>query len=178
MRILFIILALFFMISLAYADNHVLDITQGGYVRLKPNMFNKLEAATVEGWVCWEKSGQRARFFSFGDGKKSMMVYRDAGKNDLIFQLNDENGKSRQIRAVDALTEGRWYHVAAVSGKGGMKLYLNGVMVGSNAYDGCFSQMDDVTENFLGVDKWQGGLYLRGKMDEVRIWKIYRISLV
>ena len=54
------------------------------------------------------------------------------------------------FRVLNLTKLGEWYHLAAVSGKGGMKLYLNGVLVGTNSFKGSFADGPKGENNWLG----------------------------
>ena len=117
-----------------HATNYVLELDgTGGYVELPPNIFNDLEEATVEAWVRWDDfSGAAKRFFNYGDAQQDMSVMSEeatvAGDSATLgFAVCD--GAQKDVKWVDVpavLRTGKWCHVAAVSGKDGMRLYLNG----------------------------------------------------
>ncbi len=144
-------------------------------MRLPSDIFDELTEATVEGWVRWEKFSFMARFFDFGGGYDSLMaVFRFADTNHLRFGLFDENGSFHEITVEGILSEGTWYHIAAVSGTGGMKLYVNGVLVGENSYDGSFSRISGAN-NLLGKDNVdESRPTLNGQLDEVRVLSVAR----
>jgi len=152
-------------VSQGWGENYVLSLDgDGDYVRLPSDIFNELDEATVEGWVRWEKFSTDARFFDFGEREKSMNVYRRQNTNDLWFVLYDEKGERHTITAEGILSEGTWCYIATVSGKSGMKLYINGVLVGENPYDGSFSRIGSGANNLLGKDNWGAGQYLNGQL--------------
>ena len=130
--------------------NHVLELDgSGGYVELPPNIFNDLDEATVEAWVRWDDfSGTGKRLFNYGDALRDMSLYSGYDSTGLRFVVGDPSGKREDLHFV--LAEGflrpqQWCHVAGVSGKGGMKLYLDGALVGTNAYPGSFSSLKNGT---------------------------------
>jgi len=159
----------------AFAVNRVLSLDgDGDYVELPQNIFNELDEATVEGWIKWEKLGKFSRFFDFGALKRNMLVYCFVYTNHLGFALYDENGSQHRIAVEGILSEGTWCHIAAVSGKSGMKLYFNGVLVGENPYDGSFSRISG-ENNLLGQDNSsENRPTLNGQLDEVRVWSVAR----
>jgi hypothetical protein len=57
-----------------------------------------------------------------------------------------------------------------------MKLYLDGVLVGTNAYTGSFSAFTNGTRNYLGerVTTNDPPSNFKGAMDEVRVWRVAR----
>ena len=70
MRLLNVLL-LFLLSNPVLAENRVLELDgQGSYVELPGQIFNGLEAATVEAWVKWEDWAYFSQFFAFGtDGE-------------------------------------------------------------------------------------------------------------
>src|SRR5205823_3486866 len=79
----------------------------------------------------------------------------------------------------DALRPNKWTHIAAVSGSTGMRLYVNGELLGTNAYRGNFPASKSGKTNYLGRSNWpagQPGDDFQGQMDEVRVWKVARAA--
>ena len=76
MRLLNVLL-LFLLSSPVLAENRVLELDgQGSYVELPGQIFNGLEAATVEAWVKWEDWAYFSQFFAFGtDGEWRAMCH-------------------------------------------------------------------------------------------------------
>lgn len=73
------------------------------------------------------------------------------------------------------LTTSRWYHVAATYGGGNIKLYLNGLLVGTQALTGAISA--DATNLTLGKEPGYPLTsavpnYFKGKIDEVRVFNV------
>jgi hypothetical protein len=137
---------------------------------LPARVFGDLEEATVEGWVKWERFTKRARFFDFG--KTDYTMYVESSKPDdptLGFRLQTGVQNFGEIY-VRALRTNEWMHIAAVSGKQGMKLYLNGLLVGTSPYTGSFRSLDNNENNYLGRSNWNSDEYFNGQMDEVRVW--------
>src|SRR5262249_45991049 len=66
-----------------------------------------------------------------------------------------------------------WCHVAAVADNSGMRLYLNGMLVGTNAYAGAFFGREGLRHVLLGESlSYNQGM--DGEMDEVRLWNTAR----
>ncbi len=161
--------------------NRVLELDgTGGYVELPPNIFNDLDEATVEAWVRWDDfSGTGKRLFNYGDAARDMSLYSGYGWTRLTFVVATPTGSISDLRTVNAdgfLRPQHWVHVAGVSGKGGMKLYLDGALVGTNAYTGSFSAFKNGTRNYLGerVTTNAPPSNFKGAMDEVRVWRVAR----
>ena len=180
MKRIFIVLLAFIMVLLtpsAFAVNRVLSLDgDGDYVRLPLNIFNELDEATVEGWVKWKRFPFFSRFFDFGTKEQSMQVTNFQHTPTLRFIIYDSNHTFYYAEAQNALTLNQWYHIAAVSGKEGMKLYLDGVLVAEHPYTGSFSSIINGDNNYIGEDNWGVGQIsdFDGQMDEIRVWKVAR----
>jgi signal transduction histidine kinase/CheY-like chemotaxis protein/ligand-binding sensor domain-containing protein len=161
----------------ATLPNRVLELDgTGGYVELPPNIFNDLDEATVEAWVRFDElSGEGKRLFNYGDALRDMSLYAQNNSKELRFVVADPSGKGADLHWImvgDILRPREWCHVAGVTGKGGMKLYFNGVLVGTNAYSGSFSAFKNGTRNYLGerVTANDAPTMFKGALDEVRVW--------
>jgi PAS domain S-box-containing protein len=161
----------------ASSTNHVLELDgTGGYVELPPNIFNDLDEATVEAWVRFDDlSGREMRVFNYGDALRdmSLMTGYYADNTALAFVVAPD---LHFIRADGVLRPKQWFHLAGVSGKGGMKLYLDGALVGANAYAGSFSGFRNGTRNYLGetVTTNDPPVKLKAALDEFRVWRVAR----
>ena len=113
-----------------------------------------LREATVEGWVRWDSfAGAEKRLFNYGGALGDMSVFAEHGTGTLRFVVADPPETLADLHWVDVedvLRTNEWCHIAAVSGKGGMRLYYNGVPVGTNPYPGSFSGFRNGTRNYLG----------------------------
>jgi signal transduction histidine kinase/ligand-binding sensor domain-containing protein/CheY-like chemotaxis protein len=174
------------------AANRVLALDGvGDYVELPAGIFADLTEATVEVWARWEKLSNYGQVFGFGSQARSMGVNTWENSSALQFFIYDESRSLHLIAttryydydsgspfldtydrsrwAGDLLT-GQWRHIAAVSGAGGMKLYLDGVLVAERAYQGSFAAVGDVTRNLIGASHWYSNGPFNGQIDEVRVW--------
>ena len=161
------------------AQNRVLELDgQGSYVELPSNIFNDLDEATVEGWVKFQEFRTESRFFDFGTRGPGMYVTEDGATADLRFVIDEADGKpQQQIPLKNVLRLNEWCHLAAVSGREGMKLYVNGLLLGTNAFQGSFRSVMNGDHNYLGRNNWKGyfrGEDFRGCMDEIRVWRSAR----
>ncbi len=145
------------------------------YVQLPSDIFNDLSQATVEAWVKWERFGYFSQPLGFGNGEKwrAMAINNNMFGSDLQYFIYD-NLKLNLIKVPNILKTGQWCHIAAVSGRGGMKLYLNGVMVGEHEYSGSFSSIGNDEHNYIGRPLWSANEYFKGQIDEVRVWGVAR----
>ena len=160
------------------ATNHVLELDgAGGYVELPPNIFNDLTEATVEAWVRWDAfGGVYKRVFNYGDALQDFSITSLETGPTLWFVMGDAQQRFHEIIVPNLLRTQQWCHVAAVSGKGGMKLYLDGALAGTNDYTGSFAGLKNGNRFFLGqrVTTNDPPTNFKGAMDEVRVWKVER----
>jgi len=90
------------------------------YVELPPNIFNQFSAATVEGWVKWNRFKLHSRFFDFGTEGQLMGVYNRGTTPRLLFEISrNNNNPIISFGATGPITTNEWVHLAAVSGQAG-----------------------------------------------------------
>ena len=192
MRIVHILLAAFLCASPAQATepNRVLELDgDGDFVELPTDIFTDLREATIEAWVRWEELGNYAQVFGFGSRLQSLGVNIWENTTALQFYIYDRDRAlhvvsshrfydhqsltqlidNRDRRIGDLLT-GQWRHIAAVSGPVGMKLYLDGELVGADDYGGSFAAVGDGSRNLIGRSHWADNVPFKGQIDEVRVW--------
>jgi len=160
----------------ANSQNRVLQLDgDGDYVQLPSDIFNDLDKATVEAWVKWEKFGYFSQPFGFGsiDTWDVMVVNNELYTSNLQFFFYIQR-QLHLIKTDKTLQLNRWCHIAAVSGGGGMKLYLNGVLVGEHKYTGSFSALKDNNGNYFGKPHWSDNDFFKGQLDDIRIWGVAR----
>jgi signal transduction histidine kinase/ligand-binding sensor domain-containing protein/DNA-binding NarL/FixJ family response regulator len=155
---------------------------RGGYVELPPNIFKDLTAATVEGWMNWKALGAHARFFDFGMPWHQMKVASHGDRSTLRFDIYEEGARMgstegrHMVWLENFLATDRWFHVAAVSGPGGMKLYVDGVLAGADPFPGSFAAVGNNATNWIGrgLQQSAGDDVFFGFMDEIRVWSVER----
>ena len=151
----------------ASTPNRVLRLDgDGDYVQLPSNIFDDLQQATVEAWVKWDSFGWNDQWFGYG----SMSLYAVNTRAQLAFDLYDRHQEQHSIAATTNLGPGHWIHMAAVSGPGGMRLYLNGFEVARNDFTGSFAALDHGDMVVLGRHTGPDQLGFMGEIDEVRVW--------
>ncbi|MEY2409881.1 MAG: hypothetical protein QOF48_2551, partial [Verrucomicrobiota bacterium] len=156
--------------------NRVLQLDgTNSYVELPSNLFANLTAATVEGWVKWDSLRSYTRFFDFGPARFDLSVNADATRPNLRYELNTGSNRNFTLTVPNVIKPGRWMHVAAVSGPGGMKLYLDGRLAATNKVTGSFKDLPAAGPNYLGRSSWKVvdpvlNEDFAGQMDEVRVW--------
>src|SRR5258707_10118998 len=98
------------------------------YVELPSNIFDGLTEATVEGWVKWQEFRPNSRFFDFGAQGQQMAIHNFGSDGRIVFALcRSNNSPLISIWTPNRYPVNEWTHIAAVSGEGGMKLYVNGL---------------------------------------------------
>ncbi len=142
---------------------------KSGYVELPGGAFDRLESATVEAWIKWNRFNKWARVFDFGREGNATVVQTEKTSNGLNFRIWDRGGKQRGIKARKVVSTGAWYHIAAVSGYGGMQLYVNGNLVGDESYYGSLSESAG-GNNLIGKSNWPEDKMLDGSISEFRVW--------
>ncbi len=145
-----------------------------GHVLLPPHILDGLKTATIEGWVKWRRFDDWARFFTFGKGENAvgLMAGNDTNQINLTLDQQISPWIGQTIPAPDAMKAGEWVHVACVFTTNGATLFVNGQEAGTNP-NLLLSMVKENTENILGSTA-NGGAFLDGQMDEVRIWKVAR----
>jgi len=164
------------------AQNRVLELDgDGSYVELPNNIFQNLTEATVEAWAKWDRFNSYSRVFEFGASWQSMSVFNQAAGSDLRFNLYPQPAKNTPALMYTARTNGvlrtnEWFHIAAVSGPGGMRLYLNGVLVARHTNEACLAVIKAEQLNLLGrgLARNPDDRDFFGQIDEVRVWNYRR----
>lgn len=183
LQAMYLLLCMLFLVpslaGAAQAPNRILELDgDGDYVELPSHIFADLDEATVEGWVRWDHLGFFPQFFGFGSGR----AWQAIGLNNyhstptISFFIYNAQHQLHVVQVQDFLQTGRWYHFAAVTGPGGMKLYANGVLIGENGYEGSFASVGNSQENYLGRPQWEENEYFQGALDEVRVWSVARTA--
>jgi PAS domain S-box-containing protein len=162
----------------ATRPSRVLDLDgRTGYVELPPNIFNNLDRSTVEMWVKWDRLAGPGwkRLFNYGAALRDLSV-ATYGENGLWFVIGDPGLGLQDLVVPSLLRTNEWYHVAAVSGPSGMRVYFNGTLVGTNAYTGSFAALKEGRLNRIGrtVTENDEDPPFQGQIDEVRIWSTER----
>ncbi|MBT5925249.1 MAG: response regulator [Verrucomicrobia bacterium] len=140
------------------------------YIDLPTHIFRDLEEATVEAWVKWGNI-KETRFFN-SSGENGDFGIGTLGDGRLHFFIADAEGKLRSIEVQGAAFHKEWSHIAAVSGKRGMRLYFNGDQIGTEGYTGSFSSIGGSMTNRVG--RAYNISDFEGQIDELRVWKVAR----
>ena len=94
--------------------------------------------------------------------------------------VTDGAGTASRGEVIGGFRRDAWTHVAVVTGTGGMLLYLNGVLMLTNPFEGSLSALGN--EAFVGgrtpatADGPLGQGLFNGQVDEVRVWSVRRTA--
>jgi signal transduction histidine kinase len=154
----------------AAAENHVLQLNgHGAQVTLPPRLFEGLTQATVEVWARVDEL-KPAHFIEFGEARREMYLSYERPTGALKCLLTDAKGVRHRLEVEGLLALGVWFHVAVVTGPGGVRLYCDGELVATDRYAGSLSVLGPA-RNALGGD---GAVSFAGCLDEVRVWNRQR----
>jgi signal transduction histidine kinase/CheY-like chemotaxis protein/ligand-binding sensor domain-containing protein/protocatechuate 3,4-dioxygenase beta subunit len=159
------------------ATNWVLRLTgTNSYVELPTNMLTGASEITLEAWLKWEEFGFWSAAINFGDGQgTNFMIFCGDHTNHLLsYFWRGYNGIMESgVGQPKILTLGRWCHTAVVLSTNGLSLYLDGRLLGTNAYTPRFFTDGPVQRFVFGYSLPHVGDF-HGEMDEVRLWRTAR----
>jgi hypothetical protein len=140
------------------------------YVSLPPDLFSGLSETTIEAWVKWDKILKWSRIFDFGREGNAVVLQSEKSSRTLNFVIWDRDGRRRGLELRNAIPTGEWFHVAAVCGRSGMRLYLDGELAGSDGYTGGLEELSG-GNYYIGRSNWPDDERFQGTIAEFRIWK-------
>ncbi|MDP8231026.1 MAG: LamG domain-containing protein [Candidatus Gorgyraea atricola] len=76
-----------------------------------------------------------------------------------------------QLTSTSALVDGQWYHIAVTHTASGTKLYIDGVFNNENA-----TSNGALTGQALQIGRWATAQYLKGQLDDFRIYNYERTA--
>src|SRR5690606_12682581 len=102
------------------------------------------------------------------DNNTHGFMLRCGATGQLSFNLGDGSAWHEIVSPINTLSLNTWQHVAGTYDGSTMRLYLNGVQIGSAA--GSFNIGS--TGNSMVIGDWSNGTgrNFPGKIDEVRVW--------
>jgi endoglucanase len=153
-------------------SGNALNLT-GGYASLPTGIVSTLSDFTIAAWVKIDTLSSWSRIFDFGTGTTVYMFLtpKNSISNVVRFAITTSGGGGeQQINGTAALTAGSWQHVAVtLSGTTG-KLYVNGVLVGTNSSMTLHpSSLGSTTQNYLGDSQYSADAALLASIDDFRI---------
>src|SRR5262249_23885788 len=140
-----------------------------------PAGFTNFHQATIEAWVKWRAFNDFARVFDFGSMQRELYVGIPTASTGMKFLVADASGSRLREDVYGGFRLDEWAHVAVVTGPGGVRLYLNGMLVATNTFSGSLSTVG-AANYFLGRQNYRTHrvVSLNGQLDEVRLWSVMR----
>jgi hypothetical protein len=143
-----------------------------------PAGFNNLTAITLEAWIYPTNFLDAAHKNTiigkdyWGAGNNEGFAFRyGSGNRTLSFVVSNGTTGWNEVTAINALTLNTWQHVAATYNGSAMKIYVNGIQVGSLNRTGAIPPS---ARDLLIGQCPAAARYMNGSIDEVRIWNIAR----
>ena len=147
----------------------VLFLDGKSHVELPRNLFDRTTEATIEAWVKWNRFNKWSRVFDFGREGNAVVLQIEKTSNTLNYRIWDRSGKRHGTQKKKAVNTGVWYHIATVSGPGGMEFYINGRLVDEDKYNGSLSEAAGGM-NYIGKSNWPDDKLFEGYISDLRIW--------
>ena len=148
--------------------------TTAAYVALPGNLVDNLTSMTIASWVNSSNTADAISLFTAGPAAAStptkyMMMLLKGSRFTITA---NGNSAEQNISQGSNLTANTWKHVAVtLSGSTGT-LYIDGVQVAQNT--GMTLKPSDLAPttsgNFIGKSEWTGDKYLKGLVDDFRIY--------
>ncbi|MBL9173326.1 MAG: hypothetical protein JNL10_07325 [Verrucomicrobiales bacterium] len=143
----------------------------GSYAELPEGLGAELKEFTLEFRARWDHLGYYDSPLHFGDTTNAVAFnHQEEGlRTPVVFV---QPGNLAPVKAVggSVLEEGRWIHLAATVGAGGLRLYANGVCVATNATSLPVGILRRSPIRWLGRSPWTDNGYFRGALDDVCLW--------
>lgn len=144
-----------------------------GYVALPAGAAKSFADFSITAWLYIDTLATWSRVFDFGSGtRRYMMLTVRNGSGVPRFSITTEHGYNEQvIDGAAALPTGRWVHVAVTVSDTLGTLYVDGVEAGSNTQMSLAPiDLGATTQNWLGRSQYASDAYLKGRIDDFRIY--------
>ncbi len=143
------------------------------YVNLPAAPVKNLADFTIACWVYLDAISTWSRVFDLGSGERRyMMLTPRSGAGTVRYAISTVHGYNTQmIEGSSPLPTGRWVHVAVTLSGALGTLYVDGAVAGSNAQMTLAPfDLGETTQNFLGRSQYSADPFLRGRLDDFRIY--------
>ena len=137
------------------------------YIQL-PEPLGDSNDFTFAGWVNWNGGGNWQRIFDFGNGGTDNYVCLTpkSGSNTLRFIVK-QAGTEQFVETGTLPATGSWTHVAVTISNTTAKIFVNGVLRGTNTAFTFDPGAQNTQYNYLGKSQWPDPLF-SGKLDDLR----------
>ncbi|WP_162910835.1 LamG-like jellyroll fold domain-containing protein [Hymenobacter oligotrophus] len=159
------------------------------YVSLPAGLLGSAQSFTFEAWVNYQDNGVWTRIFDFGSSTNVNMFltpranWNAASVDKLAFGITTGSSAGEQRIVGNTGMPTGWHHVAvsmawnATTSQAVGTLYLDGAVVGTNANMTLNPALLGTLNNvWLGRSQYGQDPYLKGQIDEVRIWNVARTA--
>ncbi len=128
---------------------------------------------TIAAWVYWNGGSANQRVFDFGNNTNQYLYLTPSSGANLRFAI--KNGGAEQALVTTIMPTAQWVHVAVtLSGDTG-RLYVNGVLVATNAAMTLNPSDIRPTQNFIGDSQYAADPLFNGRIDDFRVYN-YALS--
>lgn len=144
------------------------------WISLPPMEADFSQGLTIEAWVYLEElqSGSRIVDLGNGPGRDNLILASVGTRPDLCLTVYRE-GRGYSLSAPGVLRTKEWLHLAGtIDEVGAARLYVNGKEVAAGSLQLPASVLRRL--NYIGRSNWAADSYLKGCIDEVRLWRTAR----
>jgi signal transduction histidine kinase/ligand-binding sensor domain-containing protein/CheY-like chemotaxis protein len=159
-----------------------LQLDGKGYVELPTGIFGRLTEATIEAWFKWDRLYSETGLVTFGTYGEIIRILsrwdsRRSPGADLVAVIAPSLPEPHVLRVGNVLRPKEWYHVALVTGSGGMRFFVNGLAAATNDYTGSFASLPKNDPNWLGRSySPESSSSFAGQLAEFRVWRVQRTA--
>ncbi|MEO7099565.1 MAG: LamG-like jellyroll fold domain-containing protein [Luteolibacter sp.] len=150
-----------------------LPATANQHLTFSSGIVSGLTDFTISTWVNVSAFATWQRIFDFGTGTTNYMFLTTQGSSGAgkpRFAIRTPSIGEQGINSSIALTANTWNHVAVTRTGNTARLYINGVLAGTNTGVTLSpSSLGATTQNYLGKSQWPDP-YLNGALDDFRIY--------
>jgi hypothetical protein len=136
--------------------------------------FNSGNALTVEAWInasSWKPQSWQGTIVGKDQSNETGYVLRCGNNGILSFTIGLGNTNWNEVVSAPVMQTNTWHHVAAVMDNGTLRIFVDGVLVGSKASSAILPSTNLL---LIGESAGFSGRVFDGKIDEVRIWNVAR----
>ncbi|MCA9259850.1 MAG: hypothetical protein KDA61_11650, partial [Planctomycetales bacterium] len=143
----------------------------GGFAELPAGIVSDLRDFTIAAWVKPSRISAWARIFDFGDDTTNYMFLTPlANTGRPRFAIRTPSVGEQIVDSSVTLPSGVWSHVAVSLSGTTARLYVDGVLRGSNPGTTLTpADLGETSANYLGKSQWPDPAFL-GSIDEFRIY--------